>query len=57
MHSHPNEQVGYVISGELEMTIDGVVRVCAPGDCYHIPGDVEHMGRAVSDCVVIDCFT
>ena len=57
MHNHPNEQVGYVVRGEIEMTIDGVVRVCQRGDSYAIPGSVEHMGRAVSDCVVIDCFT
>jgi quercetin dioxygenase-like cupin family protein len=57
LHSHDNEQVGYVLRGEIEMTIDGVVRVCGPGDSYAIPGGVEHMGRAVSDCVVIDCFT
>jgi quercetin dioxygenase-like cupin family protein len=57
MHSHPNEQVGYVVGGQIEMTVDGVVRVCGPGDSYAIPGGVEHMARAVSDCVVIDCFT
>ena len=57
MHSHPNEQVGYVVRGQIEMTIDGAVRVCGPGDSYAIPGGVEHMGRAASDCVVIDCFT
>ena len=57
MHSHPNEQVGYVISGQFEMTINGQQRLCKAGDAYQIPGDVEHMGRAASDCVVIDCFT
>lgn len=57
MHSHPNEQVGIVVSGEIEMTVGGEVRVCVPGESYAIPGDVEHTARAVSDCVVIDCFS
>lgn len=56
MHSHDNEQVGYVISGQIELTIDGVARVCEPGFSYAIPGGVEHMGRAVTDVVLVDCF-
>lgn len=57
MHHHPNEQMGYVISGEIEMTINGTARVCKPGDSYAIPGEVEHMARIVTDCVVLDIFS
>ena len=57
MHSHPNEQVGYVVRGEIELTIGEAVYLCQPGDSYAIPGGVEHMGRAISECVVVDCFS
>jgi quercetin dioxygenase-like cupin family protein len=56
MHRHANHQVGYVISGEIELTIDGVVRVCKPGDSYAMPGNVDHCALAVTDCLVIDIF-
>ena len=56
MHRHFNHQVGYVVRGEVELTINGVVRVCKPGDSYAIPGDVDHRALAVTDCLVIDVF-
>jgi quercetin dioxygenase-like cupin family protein len=46
-HSHPHEQAGAVISGELEMTINGETRWLKPGDTYIIPGGVEHGARTV----------
>jgi quercetin dioxygenase-like cupin family protein len=41
-HSHPHEQCGTVISGEMALTIASETRVLKPGDTYIIPGDVEH---------------
>lgn len=46
LHSHPHEQVGTVVTGQLELTIGGETRWLQPGDSYLIPGDVEHSGRA-----------
>lgn len=42
MHSHPHEQAGIVLSGELTFTIGGETRTLFPGDMYIIPGGVEH---------------
>jgi len=44
-HTHPHEQAGIVIEGEMEMGIGGEVRVLKPGDMYIIPGGVEHYAR------------
>lgn len=44
-HSHPHEQAGILVEGEMEMGIDGEVRVLKPGDMYIIPGNVEHYAR------------
>lgn len=41
-HSHPHEQGGVVLAGELEFTIAGETRLLHPGDLYLIPGSVEH---------------
>ena len=45
-HTHPHEQAGMLIEGELEMGIGGEVRVMKPGDMYIIPGNVEHYAKA-----------
>jgi quercetin dioxygenase-like cupin family protein len=57
LHSHPHEQVGYVIEGRIRMTIGGEVHEFEPGDSYFIPGDLEHDAVAITDCVVLDIFS
>jgi quercetin dioxygenase-like cupin family protein len=56
-HSHKNDQVGYVITGQVEMTIGGEVRICNPGDSYAIPGGIVHSARAIVDSLAIDAFS
>ena len=41
-HSHPHEQGGIVLEGELDFDIAGDKRKLKPGDLYIIPGGVEH---------------
>lgn len=41
-HSHPHEQGGIVLEGELEFNIAGEIRLLHPGDLYIIPGGVVH---------------
>jgi quercetin dioxygenase-like cupin family protein len=57
MHSHPHEQVGYVVEGRIRMTIAGQDGDFEPGDSYFIPGDVEHAATAITDCIVLDIFS
>ncbi len=57
-HSHPHEQAGIVIEGELEMGIGGEVRTLKPGDMYLIPGEVMHYARSGGAPVkVLDVFS
>ncbi len=56
-HSHPHEQVGVVLEGDLELEIDGEVRLMRPGAMYIIPGGTTHRARAVGGGVrVMDVF-
>jgi quercetin dioxygenase-like cupin family protein len=58
MHSHLHEQVGRIISGEIEMTINGKKRLYKEGETYIIPGNVQHNGIAGSKPVqVLDIFS
>lgn len=41
-HSHPHEQAGVVLEGELTFTVGGETRTLQPGDMWIIPGGVEH---------------
>ena len=57
-HSHDNEQGGYVVRGELILTIAGETRSLQPGDCYIAPANVPHGATAGSDgCDVLDVFS
>jgi quercetin dioxygenase-like cupin family protein len=47
-HTHENEQIGYVLRGEIEITVEGLCAVLRPGDGYIIPANVRHGFRVVS---------
>ena len=56
-HSHPNEQMGLLVSGTLEFTIGGETKIMKPGDFYRIPGGVVHAVRAFDEPVrILDVF-
>ena len=58
-HSHHNEQITYVLEGELKFWIgddeDQVVHV-KPGEVLHIPPHVPHKAEAVEDTLDVDIF-
>ena len=41
-HSHPHEQMGLLLEGELTFTIDGQAHTVRPGQMWRIPGGVVH---------------
>jgi quercetin dioxygenase-like cupin family protein len=42
LHSHPHEQLGLLLEGELTFTIGDEERKLGPGDMWRIPGGVAH---------------
>ena len=56
-HSHPHEQTGYLVSGEIELTIGDETHQVKPGDSWCIAGDVEHKAMAVEDSVATEVFS
>ena len=56
-HTHPHEQVGYVVRGEVRMTIDGEDSLLGAGDSYYIPGNLPHSAFTLAPSIIIDCFT
>ena len=55
-HQHPHEQIVNVLSGELELVVDGVAHRLTPGMVFVIPPNAKHSGRGVTACRVLDAF-
>ncbi len=45
-HSHPHEQLGVLLEGELTFWIGDEKRTLRPGDMWRIPGGVSHQAQA-----------
>jgi len=56
-HSHPHDQMAYVMSGHLSIRAGGETFEARAGDSFVIRGGVEHQARALEPSVVIDVFT
>lgn len=57
-HSHPHEQVGYVVSGEIDLVMDGMDTVrLKPGSSYYVAPNVKHYIVTHAASVLLDCFT
>jgi len=58
MHSHPHEQAGFVLEGELDFTIGDETRRLTAGDAYIIPGNVQHgCAACAGPARVLDIFS
>ncbi len=57
-HSHPHEQIGYVVSGEIDFFMQGCdpVRLQAGGS-YYVPSNALHYIATYTETVLVDCFT
>lgn len=57
-HSHPHEQIGYLISGSLLYKEDGQEdKVLVAGDTYCVAPDVVHGVVALEETMLLDIFT
>ena len=48
-HSHPSEQMGLILAGEVELNIGNEIRICKPGDGYYIPSNTDHGFKVLND--------
>lgn len=55
-HSHVHEQTTQVTEGELELTVNGKTTTLKKGMIAVIPSNVEHSGKAITNCKVTDVF-
>lgn len=55
-HSHPHEQVMYVMEGECNFTVNGETRRVGPGGVVVIPPHAVHSSQPLKECRVLDVF-
>jgi quercetin dioxygenase-like cupin family protein len=56
LHSHPHEQIGYLVKGQIRLTIGKEVHLVMPGDSWCITGDVLHCAEAIEESVAVEVF-
>jgi quercetin dioxygenase-like cupin family protein len=56
-HSHPHEQMVYIVSGHLSFEHPGGSFEAKTGDSFLVPGGVEHQASALENSEVLDVFT
>jgi quercetin dioxygenase-like cupin family protein len=58
VHSHPHEQMTFVMQGKVKFTIEGEAVIAAPGDVLHFPPNNQHGATMLDEEVVlIDIFS
>ena len=58
VHTHPHEQISYILSGSFEYEENGVKYVLKAGDSYYVEPNVPHGAVALEDnSVILDMFT
>ena len=57
-HSHPHEQIGYIISGKLVYQEAGQAdKILETGDTYYVAPNVIHGVQILEDTKLLDIFT
>jgi quercetin dioxygenase-like cupin family protein len=56
VHTHPHEQVSYVIQGSFEFELDGKKTVIKAGDSYYVNPGKPHGVVALEDSIILDIF-
>lgn len=55
-HSHPNEQIAFILSGSLEFTFGTTKQIVNAGESLVIPANLPHSAIALEDTVDLDVF-
>ena len=54
-HDHA-DQIGFILEGSIDLTIDGEKKTYSKGDRYHIPAGVKHSAKIYAGYADITIF-
>ncbi|MGQ9722962.1 MAG: cupin domain-containing protein [Candidatus Jordarchaeum sp.] len=55
-HTHPHEQVGYVVKGKVKLRIGEKKYLLGTGDSYYIKPNIDHSAELIEESIIIDVF-
>ena len=56
-HSHPYEQTGYLVSGNILLHIDKEKYEMKKGDSWCIPKNIPHQAEVLEDSIALEIFS
>ena len=56
LHSHPHEQLTWVLSGALAVEVDGEITTVRSGEVAHVPGGLPHEATALEETEFAEVF-
>lgn len=56
LHKHPHEQIGYLVSGRIILTIGEESCDLQAGDSWAVPGGIEHKAQVIESAEAIEVF-
>lgn len=57
-HSHPHEQISYVVSGEIHVVLGNETTRLGPGDIFTVPPNLPHSIQLLTSTArLVDTFT
>ena len=55
-HFHAQEQLTYVLAGQLEFVMNNEIKMLKAGMVAFVPPNTPHSARAMTRCKILDCF-
>ena len=55
-HSHPHQQITFLLKGEMEFTLEGEMRLIRAGEGCAVPPNARHGVLALAEAEAIDCW-
>ncbi len=56
-HSHPHEQISYIVKGSCRYTVGEETYAMHAGDSVLMPANVPHSALMLEDCMIVDAFS
>lgn len=56
-HTHPHQQISYVVSGKFEVTISDETEILGAGDAFLVPSNALHGAVCLEAGTLIDTFS
>ena len=56
-HSHPQEQIVHILSGRMNLIVEGVAHQLKTGDSFYLASNVPHAVETLEKTRVLDTFS